>query len=208
MCRCWDSVNSCIYANSSTSLENDYYVYFCDMASPVRFMLTCLKPFRFLVFLLLALFCFSWTPHPYYLGVTEVKYNSKSSVMELSMKLFTNDLEDALRKTTGKPVDLLNPKDKEAMHALLIEYIRKRFTMKVNSKVAPLQIIGYEKEEEAVWIYLQSAKVPKPKTIDIDNTLLYDYLPQQIQIVHVSVGDSKQSSKVTNPEHIFSFRFQ
>ncbi|MBS1636962.1 MAG: hypothetical protein JST26_13675 [Bacteroidetes bacterium] len=150
----------------------------------------------------------SFAPHPYYLGVTEIKYNSKTSVMELSMKLFTGDLEDALRKTTGKPVDLLNPKDKAEMYALLRDYIKKRFTLKINGNISDIHLLGYEKEEDAVWIYMQTSKVKKPKTVDIDNSLLFDYLPQQIQIVHVTVGDSKQSAKVTNPDHIFSFRFQ
>ena len=43
-----------------------------------------------------------FTGHPYHLSVTEIKFNDKNSSLEVACKMFTADLENALKKTTKK----------------------------------------------------------------------------------------------------------
>lgn len=149
----------------------------------------------------------SFSPHPYYLGVTDIKYNDKTQSLEVSVKLFANDLEVALSKLHKKPVDLINPKNKTETDTLVSHYINTRLQLKPDGKAASYRYIGYEREAEVIWIYLESGKISRPKTLDIDNRLLYDFLPQQINIVHTDIGGTRQSSKVTNPDYKLSFNF-
>lgn len=144
-------------------------------------------------------------PHPFYLSVTELKHDSSKKNMEVSCKMFTNDLEDALKKTSNKPIDILNPKNKQEVEAVLFAYIQKRLIILVNNKPVALKYIGYEKEEDAIWTYMEIANCEKPVTISIDNKLLYDHLKEQMNIVHCEVGTFKESSKVTNPDSKMSF---
>ena len=46
-----------------------------------------------------------------------------------------------------------------------------------------------------------------PKTLKIDTKLLYDFLPQQISIIHAEVKGVKKSSKVSNPDSKTEFSF-
>lgn len=149
----------------------------------------------------------SFAPHPYYLGVTEVKYNDKTQALELSIKLFTNDLETALTKLNGKPIDLINPKNKAETDTMVYRYIGERLRLRPDGKALGYKYIGYEHEADVVWVYLESARIARPKTLDIDNKLLYDFLPQQINIVHTSISGTRHSSKVTNPDYKLSFNF-
>lgn len=144
-------------------------------------------------------------PHPFYLSVTELKYNAPKKTIEVSCKMFTNDFEDALKKTCGKPIDILNPNNKAEVEKVLFEYVKKRLNIAINNKPVSLNYIGYEKEEEAIWTYMEITGCELPKTIAIDNKLLYDYLKEQINIVHCEVGTFKESSKVVNPESKISF---
>lgn len=144
-------------------------------------------------------------PHPFYLSLTELKYDASKKNIEVSCKMFTNDLEDALKKNSGKPVDLLNPKNKQEVEKILFEYIKKRLSISINNKQVILKYIGYEKEEEAIWTYMEITDCELPKTLTIDNKLLYDYLKEQINIVQCEVGRYKESSKVANPESRISF---
>lgn len=155
----------------------------------------------------IVLMCSSFAPHPYYLGVTDIKYNIKTQTLELSVKLFTNDLETALSKLDKKPVDIINPKNKAETDSLLSGYIKARLQLRADGKAVNCRYIGYERESDVVWAYLESPKVPSPKKLDIDDQLLYDYLPQQINIVHTEIGGLKQSGKVTNPDYKLSFNF-
>ena len=145
--------------------------------------------------------------HPFYLSVVDIKHDAKQQTLNVSIKLFTNDIEDALKKTTDKPIDLLNPKNKAEMETELMNYIKKRLSLTVNAKAVNLNFIGYEKEEDAIWTYFEVKKVIQPKIIKVDTKLLFDFLPQQTNIVHAEINGVKKSSKVNNPDSKVEFNF-
>jgi hypothetical protein len=145
--------------------------------------------------------------HPYYVSVVDVKYDVKQKTLQVSARLFTNDLEDALRKTGKKTIDLLNPKVKSEVDSALFNYIKQRLHISINAKPQKIAYIGYEKEEESIWTYLEIKNAALPKTLSIDSKLLYDFLPQQINIIHAEVKGVKKSNKVTNPDSKTEFSF-
>ncbi len=145
--------------------------------------------------------------HPFYMSVVDIKQDATKQNLHISVRLFTNDFEEALRKLTAKSIDILNPKNKIETDSLVFNYIKQRLSIQVNSKKQYLKFIGYEKEEESVWAYLEIQKCTKPKTIVIDTKLLYDYLPQQLNIVHAEINGIKKTSKVTNPDSKIEFSF-
>lgn len=143
--------------------------------------------------------------HPFYMSVCE--FNWKDKELNASVKMFTNDLEDALRKSSGKKVDLINGTNKEELNALISEYIKKRLKVKINNEPLSFQFIGFEREEDAIWSYIEYKNCPKPKNIEIENSLLYDYINNQINIVHFEIGTDKKSSKVNKPEKLIKLEF-
>jgi len=146
--------------------------------------------------------------HPYYLSVTELKYKATEKTMAVSCKMFTNDLEDAIKRSSGKTTDLLNPKDKKEVDKQLAEYISKRLKISIDGKLCSLKYLGYEKEEDCIWTYLEIEKIAKPMNLKIETSLLYDYLKEQINIVHVEIEAFKESSKVSNPDSKMEFKIQ
>ena len=161
----------------------------------------------FLSLIIIGFSSFNVLRHPFFMCVTDIKHNIKQHSLNISIKLFTNDIENALKKTTGKPIDLLNPKNKPEMELELFNYIKKRFVLNNNQKPITLDFIGYEKEDDVIWVYLEGKKVNQPKNLKINTTLLYDYLPQQSNIVHAEINGVKKSSKVLYPESKIEFNF-
>lgn len=157
--------------------------------------------------LLLFISSFQKVKHPFFVSVIDLNYKQKEHALQISVKLFTNDLEDALKRTTKKKIDILNPINKAETDSILFNYIIKRLNISINSKKQTLHFIGYEKEEEAIWTYLEIKNSLQPKKINIETKLLYDFLPQQINIVHTNVNGIKKSSKVTNPASNIEFIF-
>lgn len=145
--------------------------------------------------------------HPFYLSVTDLKYNAKEKALQGSVKLFVSDMESALKKMQGKTVDLIHPKDTLQTKTLLDTYLKKRLLFKVNSKPCPYKVIGFEQEQEAVWIYIELTGCPLPKRIEVENALLYDYISSQSNIVHIEVNTERKSSKVDNPDKQLLFEF-
>lgn len=145
--------------------------------------------------------------HPFYLSVVDLKYNNKEQLMQGSIKVFVNDFEDALTKLKGKRVDLIHPSDKKYTEKLISDYLLKRFYIQLEKKQLNYTIIGYEIEQEATWVYIETETCANPKKIEIENSILYDFLKGQANIIHIEVNGETKSSKVNCPDKNVIFEF-
>lgn len=134
-----------------------------------------------------------------------MKYNDQESKIQVTVKVFTNDLEDALKRLGQPSADLLHPKNKKELEIWLETYLTKRLNVKVNGKMLGLKVLGYENEEESSWIYLESLSTESPKRMEIRNEILYDFLKEQMNIINVDKGGKIHSIKLVNPEKDASF---
>ncbi len=123
--------------------------------------------------------------HPFYISLTEMRYNPNSRKMEIAEKIFWDDLEVSLGKEFGQSVDFLNPKDKAKLNQQLQAYLLKHNQLWVNGKLVSLNYLGYEVDEDAAWFYLESATSEAPVTVEVKNTILLEEFDGQQNIVHV-----------------------
>jgi hypothetical protein len=123
--------------------------------------------------------------HPFYISLTDIRYNSDSKTLEISQKIFWDDLEVALSEMGKGKIDFLNPKDPEVLAELLEDYLKRHNEVFVNGQKVRLNYLGYEVEDEAAWFYLEAEKVPVPKTIAVKNSILVDHFEGQQNIVNV-----------------------
>jgi hypothetical protein len=105
------------------------------------------------------------------------------------------------------PIDLLNPSNKAAMNSVVSDYIEKHLLISVDGRRYPLQFIGYEQDEEGVECYFQVNNVSVNKTVAIVNNLLFEYKPEQTNIVHVTVKGKRKSRQLINPTSGIVFDF-
>jgi hypothetical protein len=151
--------------------------------------------------------------HPFHVSVVEVNHNATDKTLEISCKIFTDDFEkvlaqnypqDAAHKTK---VDLINPPDKAAMDTLVKKYITSHLSLSADGKPVKFSYIGFEKENEAVYSYLQVDGIAFVKKIDITNKLMHDLFTDQVNLMHVIVGGNRKSTKLDYPETsaVFSF---
>src|SRR5258706_16143551 len=138
--------------------------------------------------------------HPLYISVTEISHNAKDKTLEISCKMFTNDLEATLEKTAHAKVDLSEPKDKKATDKLITDYVGRHLQIKIDGKTVALHFLGSEKEADGTWSYFQVNDVPAVKRVEILNSLLYDNFDQEINIIHASVGGEKKSMRLNYPD--------
>lgn len=145
--------------------------------------------------------------HPLYISVTEISYNIKEKTLEISCKIFTNDFETVLGKLAHAKVDLSAPKDKKAVDKLIADYVEKHLQLKIDGKAVPIRFAGSEKEAEATWSYFQANDIAALKKIEIRNSLLYDSFDQEINIMHVSVGGVRKSTRLNYPDEAANLEF-
>jgi len=150
---------------------------------------------------------FLFITHPFYITVTEINHNAKEEIVEISCKMFTDDLETALKKSAGAKIDMPTQNNKSATDKLIAAYITKHLQLKVDGEPVILQFIGSEKEAEATWSYFQVNHISSLKKLEIDNDLLYESFDDEVNLVHVMVNGNRQSKKLNRPDRHLVFEF-
>lgn len=153
------------------------------------------------------LICFLGSTHPVFLSVTEIEHNAAEQTLEVSCKVFTDDFEQALRKTYNAKIDLLETRLKPSMNVIVNDYLQKHLIITVNGKTAKLKFLGYEQQEEGIVSFYEAKDVPVVKTMEVKNDILYEYQVQQIGIIHAIVNATRKSTKLNNPESKATFGF-
>lgn len=145
--------------------------------------------------------------HPFFVSVTEVNHNPKDKTIEIACKTFTDDLETSIQKSTNVKLDLMNPRDQEAAEKAVGDYIKKHFHLKVDGKPVQLEFIGFERENEAIWSYLQVSNIASLKKIDISTSVLFEASDKQINLLHVKVNGDRKSTKLDYPATNATFEY-
>jgi hypothetical protein len=145
--------------------------------------------------------------HPFYVSVTEINHNAKDKTLEISCKIFVDDMEEVLKKNYNKPVDLGNGKQQQQNDQFISDYIGKRFAMIIDGKAVKFTYIGFEKDKESVYCYFEVPNINGLKKVDLTNALLQDLNKEQINIMHVVINGNRKSYKLDYPKTQASFVF-
>ena len=134
--------------------------------------------------------------HSFYVSISEINYNEKTHKLEISTKLFADDLEKALSQNYNQKTDLFNELTKAS--PWIAQYLKENFSIRVNNKNVELNFVGADKEDDAIWIYLESEKLRKLKALEVTNTNLQELYPSQKNLIKITVKGETESLKLTN----------
>jgi hypothetical protein len=134
-------------------------------------------------------------------------YNAKTKSIEISCKMFAEDIEDVLKQNYKIKVDLSNDKQQAQNNNLMNDYIVKHFSINIDSKPANFKFVGFEKDKESVYCYLEVVNVPAIKKLSVTNSILYDFNKEQMNIIHVINNGNRESTKLDYPKNQASFSF-
>ncbi len=154
-------------------------------------------------FLMVIAFWFSllaFMPHPLHLSVAEAHHNKEEKSLQVSVKLFFDDFESALTHKTGQSV-FLCPDSSNSNYELVHEYFSERFNLSVNDKLINFDLLGYECENELVFVYLEYRNVAKIKTLSIQNELLFERFLDQTNLLHLYI-EEERNTLLTKPKSI------
>lgn len=119
--------------------------------------------------------------HKFYVSLTEITFNDENNRLEISSKVFYDDLQNAILVEDGYKID-----DPLTEHKQQIEqYLSRHFSVKVNGVNIPLKMIGVETEIDAVWCYLESEPLANSiEELEVFNNVFVDLFPTQSNIIN------------------------
>jgi len=145
--------------------------------------------------------------HPFFVSVTEINHNARTQSVEVSCRMFYDDLEHALEKDYKQPLDIVKPANKAVLNKLISEYVKKHLSIKADGKPLNLSYVGYEIQEDGAWAYFEVKGVQNVKNIQVHDDILNAQHEEQINMLHVIVGGQRKSTQLDAPEAHASFSF-
>ena len=155
--------------------------------------------YRLVLLAAIGLWLTAFSLHPYYMSVTEFEYKPAEKEVQVACKIFTDDLEETLKKEYKRKVDILNTSGKKENEQLLNSYLQQHLRLQLDGKPVALKMIGFEQEGEAVWIYLVTNNTAAFKSAVVFNDLLYSYREDQLNIIHFKNKGERKSHRFTFP---------
>ncbi|MCX8019029.1 MAG: hypothetical protein N2747_00880 [Chitinophagaceae bacterium] len=141
------------------------------------------------------------------MSVAELNYNDTEKSLEITIKIFTDDFENALAKQFQEKTDLIRPANPQRMDTLIKKYLMQHFQLRVNGKPVLLNYLGHEMDHEAVYCYAEVTQISSIKRLDIFCSILYNLFDDQINIFHIKAKGNKQSNRLVFPDKEIFFDF-
>lgn len=162
-----------------------------------------------LLSLLLALPTLAGTRHAYHSTITELRLNAPGKQVELSIKVFTDDLEKAISQGLPKTVSLREPRALPLLELYLHQHLKLSLPASAHSGRLPLdvQFMGIQADKDAYWLYAK-AILPHPSTeLLVHQALLLEEFPDEMNIVNAEGNGKKISALFRNghEEQVLTF---
>ena len=123
--------------------------------------------------------------HDFHVSRCEIVYRSDSKSLEITMHMFADDVELALREVHPDPIHLGTELEVEGAATLLADYILEHFILLTAGEETDLTILGYEPGEsnDAIWVYVEGTDVTLGNEMTVTYDLLLDVFGDQKNIV-------------------------
>jgi hypothetical protein len=179
----------------------EYRLYFCRIMQ--RELVFNKKIGFWLLFLALFSPVSSKPAHPYYISVAEIRADTRQRTLNVACRLFTDDLQDALYRLFQYRAELENYPEQAA--AFLEKYLATRLQVQAGGQALHFHFEGYEIREESTWCYLTATDYQGAAAFQVTNRVLYDFLPEQTNIVHLYLNGERRSQRLVQPDDKVQF---
>ncbi len=134
--------------------------------------------------------------HPFHVSVCEMEYNSSTKSLEITYRMFLDDLESTLVEKYDTDLDITKPGQKGKVDKLVEEYLHSKFKFWANGAQVEFDYLGSEIEGYALWCFIEIIDLDNLETLAIDNKVMQELFDDQINLVHFNKEDQVRSLKL------------
>lgn len=157
------------------------------------------------VFLLMFQGAFSKEKHPFYVSIVEINVNTEEQLLECAVKIFTDDLEKALRAQFQQPVlNIGAPKELDTAEVLIKRYLKQTMIFTINNAPAEFRWLGKEGNLEHQWMYFE-LPFTSFDSFTLKSAQLMEIFSDQTNLVHFRFNGEENAFifKTNQPQKIY-----
>jgi uncharacterized protein DUF6702 len=131
--------------------------------------------------------------HTFHTSLMQMEYNQREKLVEISIQVFSHDLENILSSRSRKRVRL--DKSPDAAQ-LTLAYLREAVNLKNrDGQLKTFSWVGMESQADTVWLYVETKMPEGLEGARIRNRIFFDLLDDQVNLVHIK-DDGKKADVV------------
>lgn len=149
--------------------------------------------FLFALFIILN----SFVAHKFYVSIYQIEYAAPKKMLQITARIFADDLNYVLQQKYNTKTHIGEANESPEDVILLKKYLSEKISIQINGKPKPIQFLSKELESNVVICYLNVRDVSKIKTLEIENTALFEVDPDQQNIIQTKIYNKKQNLILT-----------
>lgn len=145
---------------------------------------------------LVLLFLTSMTEaHKFYVSVTNVNYSEKEDALQITSRIFIDDLERVLEERYEVDPELATKKEADFADAYIEKYFRAKFAVLLDDEPVSFNFLGKRYDNDVIICYLEvlDVNLPERSSIAVQNEVLTDLFEEQQNVVHIKWMGKKKS---------------
>ncbi len=146
--------------------------------------------------------------HEFYVSICQIDHNPQNESLEITFKIFTDNLEEAIRETSNTKCYLDTRKEIKEAKKFVGNYLTSKMEMSVNGQEVEFDFLGMEYEADATWCYIEVKNIKEVKSIEVINSLLIEVYEKQTNIIHYNINNQKKSSLLNKRNKISTHDFE
>ena len=157
-----------------------------------------IKAFRTILFLALFFGLSSMAIHKFYVSIYQVNYAPKKKMIQITSRLFIDDVNDALEKKFKKRTYFALENETPEDEVFLKKYFAEKFIIKVNGVSKTINYLSKDIDGNVVICYFSVKDLPKISSVAIENSALMELNEEQQNIIQANINGEKQSLLLTS----------
>jgi hypothetical protein len=143
----------------------------------------------------------SFAMHKFYVSIYQVTFNQKKQMLEITSRIFIDDLNDVLKTKYNQKTHIGEPNEMPEDVVLMKKYIADNFSIKINGQQKSINYLSKEIEGNIIICYYNVKEIPKIKIFEVQNTALFELNSDQQNIIQTTIYGKKQSLLLT-PDNV------
>ncbi len=135
--------------------------------------------------------------HKFYVSIYQINYNQKDKRLEITSRIFIDDLNAALKLKYNKKTYLATKEESKEDIDLMKKYISDNFTIRINGISKTINYLSNENQANVFICYFNIKDISRIKTLEIKNTSLFDLNSEQQNIIQTTMYGKKESLLLT-----------
>ena len=138
--------------------------------------------------LCVAILCMSFGAHKFYVSKTLVNHNAVNQTVEITIDIFTDDLEFALQENRGGLMRLGSDREHADADYLIEQYLLDHLKLWIDDrKVEPI-FLGKDVQHDLTYCFFEVGNVQDFHTFQLKNDILCEMYDEQSNIVDLKFG--------------------